>query len=219
MKQLPKSSYLLLLMPLIGIVIATTLLKSKAGDKIAAEGLVTADRAATLAESNRTNPDSLALALELLNRSIALEPESQVIYGQKARVLCWQGEYDAALAVLEESRTKLGEFWINQLYEGLINDLMGDSIAANLNYERTIDYCNYQLKKMDKNTSKYNDMLIFYLTVKMLRYGKEEAKEDIELLKQRQDYREGSTIYSFVTGAEHFDRKEHVKQVIGHYEE
>ena len=219
MKQLTKANYLLLLMPLIGGIIVITLLKSKDGSEIAAEGLVTADKAVTLAENNRTNPDSLALAVEWLNRSIALEPKSQVIYGHKARVLCWQGKYDAALATLEEAREKSGEFWLNQLYEGLIIDMQGDSIAANLNYERTIDYCDYQLKKMDKNTSQYDDMFILYLTAQMLRYGKEEVKEDVELLKLREDYREGTSIYDFVMNAAHFDRKEHVKQMIGHYEE
>lgn len=186
----------------------------------------TAERALQLAGSNRDNPDSLALAVELIDQAIVLVSQSHTsdydnlglyhtLYGHKSQIQCCQWKFDTALATLEEAEAKYGDFWMNLFLKAIISDFMGDTVSASLNYERTIDYCDYKLKKMDQSTQEYLNMFVTRMTAKMLRYGKEEAKDDIGMLKARKDYTEGSSVYYLVFGFENWDKEAYFKSLWG----
>lgn len=186
----------------------------------------TADRALRLAETNRNNPDSLALAIELLDQAIALVSQSQTsdydkpglyhtLYGHKSQIQCYQGKFDAALTTLEDAEKKYGVFWMNQFLIAIISDFKGDTVSANLNYERVIDYCDYKLKEMDQNSQEYLNMFVTCITAKMLRYGIEEGRGDIEKLKARNDYTEGSSVYYLVVGFENWNKEAYLKSLWG----
>lgn len=87
-------------------------------------------------------------------------------------------------------------------------------MSAKLNYERMIEYCEYKLKKMDPKSFDYENMLINCITAKLLRYGKESAKADIEALKTGENYYEGSFIYYSVIGLENFEKEAYLKRLI-----
>lgn len=174
-----------------------------------------ANKAIGIVTANPTDPDSLRLAAKMLDRAIALAPESLFIYGQKAQVLCSLGEYDQALTMLNDAENKYESFWFNMYYQAAICDFKGDTILAKLNYERVIDYCDYKLKKKGKKDPNYNNMLIINTMSKLLRYGTKAAKEDIETLKTWEEYQKDSTFRKTITGFENFDRKEYLKKLMG----
>lgn len=184
----------------------------------------TAERALQLAGSNRGNQDSLALAIELIDRAIVLVDQSQTsdndnsglyhgLYGHKSQIQCYQGKFGTALATLEDAEKEYGAFWMNQFLQAIISDFMGDTTSANLNYERAIDYCDYKLKKMDQNSQEYLSMFVTCITAKVLRYGIEGVRGDIEKLKARKDYTEGSPVYYAVIGFENWDKEAYFKSL------
>lgn len=186
----------------------------------------TAERALQLAESNRGNPDSLTLAIELIDRAIGFVDQSQTsdddnsgayhgLYGHKSQIQCYQGKFDTALATLEDAEKKYGAFWMNQYLQAIIFDFMGETTSANLNYERTIDYCDYKLKKMNPDSQEYLNIFVTYIIAKALRYGIEGVRGDIEKLKARKDYTEGSPVYYAVIGFEDWDKEAYFKSLWG----
>lgn len=215
---------------IIHIMIATACVNSKNKNTDQNEPLFmagkTAERALQLAGLNRGNPDSLALAIELIGRAIVLVDQSQTsdddnselyhtLYGYKSQMQCYQGKFDTALATLKDAEKKYGAFGMNQFLQAIISDFMGDTTSANLNYERVIDYCDYKLKKMDQNSQEYLNMFVVRITAKMLRYGVERARGDIEKLKARKDYTEGSPVYYAVIGFEDWDKEVYFKSLWG----
>ena len=186
----------------------------------------TAEQALQLAGSNRGNPDSLALAIELIDGAIVLVDQSQTsddnrswfyhtLYGQKSQIQCWQGKFDTALATLDDAEVKYGAFWMNWFLKAIISDFTGDTASANLNYEKVIDYCDSNLKETDQNSQEYLNMLVTCITAKVNRYGKEAVKEDIEALKARRDYTEGSPVYYVVIRFEDWDKEAYFKSLWG----
>lgn len=215
---------------IIHAMIATACVHSKNKNTDQNEPLVmagkTADRALQLAGSNRGNPDSLALAIELIDRAIVLVDQSQTpnddnsglyhgLYGHKSQMQCYQGKFDSALATLDDAEKKYGAFWMNQFLKAITSDFMGDATSANLNYERVIDYCESKLKKMDQNSQEYLNMFVTCITAKVLRYGIEGVRGDIEALKSRSDYTEGSSVYYVVIGFEDWDKEAYFKSLWG----
>lgn len=215
---------------IIHALIATACVNSKNKNTDQNEPLVmagkTTERALQLAESNRSNPDSLALAVELIDRAIGLVKQSQLsdydnlglyhaLYGHKSQIQCCQGKFDTALATLEDAEAKYGSYWMNQFLQAITFDFMGDTVSAGLNYERVIDYCDYKLKGMDQNSQEYLNMFVTCITAKMLRYGIEGAGDDIGKLKARKDYTEGSAVYYAVAGFENWNKEAYLKSLWG----
>lgn len=176
--------------------------------------------AVILTQVYATNPDSLALGIKLLDRAIELAPDSLYLYEGKAQILCLQKKYKEALALLNDTERKYKTTWSIQFHQATILDYIGDSISAKLSYERGIDYCDYQLEKVDPNSVEYENLFIARLTAKLLRYGKSEnTKNDIEALKTWKSYYEESYIYYTVIGFENFDKKKYIKSIMAPDEE
>lgn len=173
------------------------------------------NKAINIATANPTNPDSLCLAVKMLDRAIELAPESLSIHEQKAYILYKLEGYDTAPIMQNDKENKYESFWFNTYYLAAICDFKGDTMLAKLNYERVIDYCDYRLKKKGKKDSDYKNVFIVCLMTKLLRYGTEAAKEDIETLKTWEEYQKDSTFRKTIIGFESFDRKEYLKKLMG----
>lgn len=171
-------------------------------------------RTAVLTTLYATNPDSLALGIRLIDQAIKLAPDSPKLYELKAQNLCLQKKYDKALLLLDSVDTQYGSSWSRQFYQAVIYDFTGDTVSAKLNYERMIEYCEYKLKKMDPKSFDYENMVTNCITAKLLRYGKESTKADIEALKTGENYYEGSFIYYSVIGLENFEKEAYLKRLI-----
>lgn len=162
--------------------------------------------------------DSLNRAVELFSQAIEVNPDTYESYFFKALVLCRLKRFDDALQTLSQGQKSAyaskADFMLYS-YEAMIQEYLGDTVTANLNYERTIEYIDYRIKKTSKDDHYYMAMTMNRIILLVLRYGVENAADEIAALKSRDDYTEGSGLWALVDGLENFDKERYMSTILG----
>lgn len=166
------------------------------------------DTAAMLIATYGDNVDSLQKAERLLSQAIDMAPKNSFLYGQKAQVLCQLGQFDDALAVLEDCEKRVGNSTEGNLFMAMLLDYKGDSVAATPLYDSVIVSYRTQLTKLPEDTPQYDALVINYIFALQLRHGNSAAKEQIDYLKSSNDYPEMVKMF------ENFDKESYLRRMI-----
>ena len=112
---------------------------------------------------NMSNQDSIAKALELLDKAIALNHQNLYAYGNKINLLKDTHRYDEALQTLDEAICFHPENHGFYLMEGAILEKLGRMDEALLHYQRGLELCEARFKK--------NPLLGTFLDGYLLKYS------------------------------------------------
>ena len=106
------------------------------------------NQAVELCVRNLSNQDSIAQALELWDKAIALNHLNLHAYSSKANLLIGKQRYDEALKTLDNAICFHPENHGLYLMEGALLEKLGRMDDAMLHYQRGLELCEYQFKKI-----------------------------------------------------------------------
>ena len=105
------------------------------------------NQAVELCVRNLSNQDSIAQALELWDKAIALNHCNLHAYSSKANLLIGKQRYDEALQTLDDAICFHPENHGLYLTEGVLLEKLGRMDEAMLHYQRGLELCEYRFKK------------------------------------------------------------------------
>jgi tetratricopeptide (TPR) repeat protein len=106
------------------------------------------NQAVELCVRNLSNQDSIAQAMELWDKAIALNHLNLHAYSSKANLLIGKQRYDEALKTLDNAICFHPENHGLYLTEGVLLEKLGRMDDAMLHYQRGLELCEYQFKKI-----------------------------------------------------------------------
>ena len=106
------------------------------------------NQAVELCVRNLSNQDSIAQAMELWDKAIALNHLNLHAYSSKANLLIGKQRYDEALKTLDDAICFHPENHGLYLTEGVLLEKLGRMDDAMLHYQRGLELCEYQFKKI-----------------------------------------------------------------------
>ena len=121
------------------------------------------NQAVELCVCNLSNQDSIAQAMELWDKAIALNHLNLHAYSSKANLLIGMQRYDEALKTLDDAICFHPENHGLYLTEGVLLEKLGRMDDAMLHYQRGLELCEYRFKK--------NPLLGTFIDYYLLRYS------------------------------------------------
>ena len=121
------------------------------------------NQAVELCVRNLSNQDSIAQAMELWDKAIALNHLNLHAYSSKANLLIGKQRYDEALQTLDDAICFHPENHGLYLMEGALLEKLGRMDDAMLHYQRGLELCEYRFKE--------NPLLGTFIDYYLLRYS------------------------------------------------